>query len=455
MRIAVVVAVVFVSATGLAPLAGCDGTSASECVVDSDCDRGQTCNSSGTCIDDAAREGEGEGAAAGEGEGAAGEGEGEGEGAPQCTARDNACHGTGVVNEQADCCDGDVCVPVDNNASVGVCRQKCGDISAADGTITKDANVVCGAGRTCQTVTPLPDVNPASEACVAPTTVTNGVCHDLFDDTLGDAACPANEDCQSTLSDFTGGFASLNCKLPCDVSDAASVQRCTNLGQTCVTLSADVPVSPIVQVDDLGAQVRCDDGAVPAGVELQACVDGTAGCPCDGADGFVCTNFTLAAGGTGFFCNKPQSNCGVAVPPTTQALFTADPGHLLADPAERCNAVDDSRYCDQSSYVGATGTVGLSQCVGISAVNNDGICFPICSFPAVDTNGNGAIDIDEAGSAFSCGTNFHCDTALAANVGLFSTAANVTCTDDTQCTVGDEVCQAGQCVGFFGSCEPN
>ncbi|HEY4222513.1 MAG TPA: hypothetical protein VGO62_14255, partial [Myxococcota bacterium] len=178
-------------------------------------------------------EGEGEGAAAGEGEG-----EGEGGG---CAERTLGCLLDGTVNSQSNCCETtDVCVPLDNSTTNGVCRQKCGELTA-DGQVSHTLTGACDdATLTCQTVTPLPDGTPAAIACIAPGANTDSACRDQFDDQLVEQACPANEDCQPTTQD-TAGFGSFNCKLACDPTDADSVARCTAVGQTCINVPADIP----------------------------------------------------------------------------------------------------------------------------------------------------------------------------------------------------------------------
>ena len=333
---------------------------------------------------------------------------GEGEGEPVCAEHLGHCT-VDAVNDRSDCCGlDDVCVPALGGAAVGVCALPCGTVDDAQ-QVVKSA-IACDGSTTCQAVTRLGDAAVVAVACLTPAAAQNDVCNAVLDETYGDDACPGDLDCApaQAYTDVNGAevYTAFRCKQPCDPANPASVDVCAAVGEECVFWPAPLP-------------------------------DGT-----------------------------HEHVCGTIVPAATAAAVATWPADGTPDPAYTCNEVEASRTCDQSMFAGADpATAGVDLCLAVTggSAPDDGICFALCRMPAVDTDGDGVLEVER--QDFACGAGYACDTRAARALGLafdlFDPAGGpraCSCGDGAPCPadcgVSDAVCDArALCTAPLASCE--
>lgn len=339
---------------------------------------------------------------------------------------------------------------------------------------------------------------PEDELCVD----NDGIC----DTACGDADCSCEDegDCEAGLGEACDWFVPNDrgscrsdlicvrrtdidfggvCRQPC----AADPSIC-GAGLTCqdATVVPTIVVEATVCLDRRGADAPCaaafDVDACDQGLECRPAGAGLDDLRCketcsrgaEGSEADACLDPLEQCLSVGTLEGRGPSTCGVAVAPLPTGLAQRTPFLGLDDIDERflCNEREERRYCDQSLFdeVRASDR-GTSLCLPFSPFNGAGFCFPLCSTPTIDRNGDDVIDDLEKGRSLDCNQGLTCSTALAIATQLFDapTDANgenprscdpVVCPAGAPCAacgVGDATCStalgAPQCLAPFGSCE--
>lgn len=281
------------------------------------------------------------------------------------------------------------------------------------------------------------------------------------------------------------------CRLPCG-DDPAICGALGEVGSTCqdATVVPGLAVEAVVCLDQFGADAPC-----AAAFDLDACADGfecrPAGAGLDdlrcketcnvgkgGSDVDACVDPLEQCVPVGSIGGRGLSTCGVTVAPLPARLAVRTPLDQL-DERLVCNEREERRYCDQSMFDDATATAtatdqrGVSLCVTFSPFNGDGFCFPMCSIPTIDRNGDGVIDDVEKGATFECAQGLACTPSLAIATGIYDAPPTfpngsvprscdpTVCPEGAACAacgVGDATCSTALgeplCLAPFGACEP-
>ncbi len=144
-----------------------------------------------------------------------------------------------------------------------------------------------------------------------------------------------------------------------------------------------------------------------------------------------------------------------------------------------CNEISGHQFCNTSLLAGLKNAAEPT-CFLTSAKKSRGICFALCSLPALDMDGDGQIGLKEAKKTLACPAHYTCSVELGRELGLVRMIPDIKNHQKTkpcdlvlcpsgqpcpsQCGPGEAECltietatgvKDGVCGAPFGSCEPN
>ena len=357
------------------------------------------------------------------------------------------------------CASGLLCLAYPFAPDLGTCARDCG-VYDDGGVLIDEDSAACTSPQTCQRVLDTASFEDRGTVCLAPQPSRDAVCRAPGDD----GACSGGMDCHVAAvpdPDLGTSAAEFRCKVGCDKSAPEGQAGCA-ANELCFS-------SRIVQDFEL------DPGGAPKSCSVSICASGAPNCQCDLAAGFECVQLEGGPGGDVGSCALLPGTCGIP----SRGVVAADLEQGFLPLEVICNDVTQHRFCDQRGFPEIDGQ-GTNLCIlqGQLGDTHTGLCFPFCSVPSADLNGDGALGADEQGFELGCPTGQRCYDDVARQLYLANGPSDfsgpyglracdpVTCPPgqpcpaqcgpgDTECvTIDDGVSSESVCLAFFGSCEP-